>query len=148
MDQTSIPWKGWVVVCDGAKALFFRNEGDAELLNLKLMEEMDDEAPPAHELGTDRPGRVFSSVGTARSSVENTDFHDKAEADFLSAVAEKIGNAVHEHDIASLTVVAPPRALGLLRASLPSAAQAVVKAEIAKDLVRMPTNEIEKHLAS
>jgi protein required for attachment to host cells len=42
--------------------------------------------------------------------------------------------------------VAPPRALGLIRNAYTPALRAAVKAEIDKDLVRMPVHQIEKHL--
>ncbi len=63
----------WVVVCDGAKALLLENVGDEKFANLKTQKVYEQEDPKTHELGTDAPGRAFSSVGTARSSMEQTD---------------------------------------------------------------------------
>jgi len=58
MNHVKAPWQSWVVVCDGAKALIFRNDGDAELINLKLLESFVHHTPPTRDLGTDRPGHV------------------------------------------------------------------------------------------
>ncbi len=50
-------------------------------------------------------------------------------------------------EVKSLVIVAPPRALGVLRQAYPHTLRAAVQAEIDKDLVRLPVHEIEKHLA-
>jgi protein required for attachment to host cells len=148
MEGVHIPWKGWVLVCDGAKALLFRNDGDAELLNLSTVEVLSQPDAPARDLGTDRPGRVHQSHGAARSAVDDTDRHAQGEADFLADLAARLGQLVQQNEVASLVIVAPPRALGILRAHLPPAVHHVLKAEVAKDLVALPTPEIERHLAA
>jgi len=66
MDKLTIPRHALVLVCDGARALLFRNAGDAELVNLETVEHFAVSVPPAHDLGTDRPGRVHQSHGAAR----------------------------------------------------------------------------------
>jgi len=44
-------------------------------------------------------------------------------------------------------VVAPPRALGVLRQAYSHKLRAALRAEIDKDLVKLPLYQIEKHLA-
>jgi protein required for attachment to host cells len=148
MEHIRIPWKSWVVVCDGTKALVFSNEGDAELLNLKPIEISVEPDPPTHELGTDRPGRVHQSKGVSRSAVEGTDFHAQAEAEFISKLAERLDRAACDHEVKHIIIVAPPKALGILRKHMSPALQALVRAEIVKDLAQLSTPEIEKHLAA
>ncbi len=46
----------------------------------------------------------------------------------------------------ALIIVAPPRALGVLRHAYSPRLRAVLKAEVDKDYVRTPIHEIEKHL--
>ncbi len=147
MDRIKIPWKSWVVVCDGTKALVFSNEGDAELLNLKPLDIRVEPEPLTHDLGTDRPGRVHQSLGASRSAVESTDFHAEAEANFISKLAERLDKAASAHEMSHVILVAPPKALGILRKHLTPELQALVKAEVAKDLAQLSTSEIEKHLA-
>ena len=60
-------------VCDGKKALVLENAGDEKFLNLKTREVYEHADPKTSELGTDAPGRSFSSVGHGRSAVEQTD---------------------------------------------------------------------------
>ncbi|MBB5751303.1 host attachment protein [Prosthecomicrobium pneumaticum] len=146
MDRVRIPWKSWVVVCDGAKALAFRNEGDSELVNLWPVDVMLQPNLPARALGTDRPGRSFQSHGAARSALADVDRHEEAEEAFLAAVAEAVDKAVAEHSVRDLILVAPPRALGVLRKHLAPTTKAIISAEIGKDLVHLSTYEIQKHL--
>ena len=58
MAKHGIPWKGWVLVCDGSKALMLQNEGDDELINLKVVDAVEEKHEATHEMGTDRPGIV------------------------------------------------------------------------------------------
>jgi len=136
----------WVVVCDGAKALVLENAGDAKFPNLKTVEHFEHKSLATHELGTDAPGRSHSSVGHGRSSVEQTDFHDQAERTFLHQLVKHLDAALAAGKTKSLIVVAPPRALGVIRPAYSHALRAAVRAEIDKDLVKLPVHEIEKHL--
>jgi len=136
----------WVVVCDGRKALILENAGDEKFPNLRCREEHDHPDPPTHELGTSPPGRAFASVGTARSAVEQTDFHDQAEQRFLSWLANHLDAAVTKGDAKALIIVAPPRALGVLRRAYSPRLRSALKAEVDKDFVRTPIDQIEKHL--
>lgn len=136
----------WVVVCDGAKALVLENTGDIKFPNLKTVEVFEQSNPATHELGTDKPGRSFSSVGHGRSGVEQTDWHDQAEQSFLVKLAGHLDAALTAGKTKSMIMVAPPRALGMIRPHYSHALKAAVRAEIDKDLVKQPVHQIEKHL--
>lgn len=73
----------WVVVCDSGKALILFNEGDARRLNLIKIDVISELHPPTHELGSDRPGRVYQSQGASRSAVEDTNWPLEAEHAFI-----------------------------------------------------------------
>ncbi len=148
MDGVNIPWRGFVLICDGSKALILQNEGDPDLLNLKLVDSFVQVQPPTRQLGTARPGRVHQSHGNARSAMEEADRHTEGEVAFLSQVAHAMGRITRDHSAKSLVVVAPPRALGVMRRELEPAVQAIVTAEVPKDLAHLPTDEIERHLAA
>jgi protein required for attachment to host cells len=137
----------WVVVCDGAKALVLENTGDAKFPNLKTIEVFEQKDPPTRELGTDVPGRAMGSVGSVRSAVEQTDWHDQAEKAFLTELAEHLDAAVAAGRAKSLIVVAPPRALGMIRPAYSHGLRGAVRAELDKDLVKLPIYEIEKRLS-
>jgi protein required for attachment to host cells len=136
----------WVVVCDGAKALVLENTGDAKFPNLKTVEVFEQKDLATHELGAERPGRTHSSVGHGRSSVEQTDYHDQAEHDFLIHLAKNLDAAVVAGKVKSLIMVAPPRALGMIRPAYSQALKGAVRSEVHKDLVKLPVHAIETHL--
>jgi protein required for attachment to host cells len=147
MQKLKIRQGDWVIVCDGKKALVLENAGDEKFLNLKTKEVHEHPDPKTHELGTDAPGRAFSSVGTERSSMEQTDWHTQEEDRFLRKLADRLDAAVNAGLTKSLILIAPPRALGVLRQTYSHNLRAAVRAEIDKDFVKLPVHEIEKHLA-
>ncbi len=136
----------WVVVCDGRKLLILENVGDADFPNLKTRAADEHFVPPTHELGSDAPSRVHQSVGTARSSVEQTDWHDKAEAEFVTDLVKRLDAAVGAKAVRRLVVIAPPRALGVMRQHYTDRLRAALHAEIDKDLTALPVHEIERRL--
>jgi protein required for attachment to host cells len=147
MSKLKIARGEWVVVCDGAKALVLQNVGDDIVPNLKTIEVYEQAAPKTHDLGTDAPGRAFGSVGHARSAMEQTDWHDQAEQAFLHKLVRHLDDAVAAGKIKKLIMVAPPRALGVLRQAYSPQLRNALHAEIDKDFVKLPVYEIEKHLA-
>ena len=144
MDRLILPAESWILVCDGSKALIFQNMGDA--LHLKEAKSRPNER--TRDIGTERPGRSFASVGKGRSAVDGTDWHEIAERDFLGEVADALELTVREQDVQVLVIVAPARAMGFLRTHLGAGARGVLKAEIKKDLCKLPTPEIEAYLAA
>jgi protein required for attachment to host cells len=136
----------WIVVCDGRKALILENVGDHVYPDLRTKEVLEHESAPTHEQGADAPGRMFQSVGTARSSVEQTDWHDQDERAFLKGLADRLDAAVVNGETRNITLVAAPRALGMIRQEYSQAAKRAIAAEVAKDLVNQPVHEIEKQL--
>jgi len=138
----------WVVVCDGAKALVLENTGDAKFPNLKTREVLEQKDLATHELGADKPGRTHSSAGYGSSAVTQTDWHNQAEQTFLNHLAQRLDVAVATGKVKSMILVAPPRALGMIRPAYSHALRAAIRTEIDKDLVRHPVHDIEKHLTA
>jgi protein required for attachment to host cells len=136
----------WVVVCDGAKALILENSGDIKLPNLKTVRVFEQKDLATHELGTDAPGRAINSVGNMRSSVDQTDWHDQSERTFLAQLAQYLDEVISSGKAKSIIVVAPPRALGMIRPAYSHVVKGAVRAEVDKDFVKMPVHEIAKHL--
>lgn len=146
MNKMKIGTGDWIVVCDGRKALILENIGDSMFPNLhtKEVREHPDERTAA--LGTDAPGSTRPSVGSARSSVDQTDWHDESERVFLKSLAGRLHQAVLGGETKGLTVVASPRALGMIRADYSDVVRKALHGEVDKDLVKIPVYEIEKQL--
>jgi protein required for attachment to host cells len=147
MSKLKIRHGDWVVVCDGAKALVLENAGDEKFLNLKTKEVYEQKDPRTHEQGTDAPGRSINSIDARRSAMEQTDWHEQEEHRFLQALASHLDAELNGGKARSVIMVAPPRALGVLRQAYSHKLRAALRAEIDKDFVKLPVHEIEKHLA-
>ena len=148
MTEVKIDHGAWVVVCDGAKALVLENAGNRKTPNLKTKEVYEHDDPKTHELGTDKPGRSFSSVGNGHSAMEQTDWHDMEEQRFLTRLASRLDKAGLGGETPALIVVAPPRAIGVFRKAFTSHVRQAIRAEVEKDYVKLPVDEIARHLAS
>jgi protein required for attachment to host cells len=141
-----VPPGAWVVVCDGRKVVILENKGDAAHPDLHTLDATEIKDPPTSAIGADRPGRVYQSVGQSRSAVEQTDWHDREEDAFLHAVAARLDAALAAGEVKSIVLVAPPRALGMIRKAYGPRLKEAIAAEIDKDLVAHPVHDIEKHL--
>ncbi|MBR0716041.1 host attachment protein [Bradyrhizobium liaoningense] len=146
MNKMRIDKGDWLVVCDGRKALILENLGDEMFPNLHTREVHEQPNPSTSAQGTDAPGRLNASVGGARSSVEQTDWHDEAERAFLKTLAGRLDTALTAGETKALTMVASPRALGMIREDYSAALRKALRGEIHKDLVKLPVYEIEKQL--
>ena len=137
----------WILVSDGRKALFIHQDGDHDLPNFSIQQVLeDDENPRTSEQGSDSPSTSHSSVGHGRSSVAQTDWHDLAEKAFARKTVDTLARLAKDIAVDRLVIVAPPRTLAVLRASMPPELQKAVLAEIAKDYVKHPVPEIERLL--
>ena len=142
-----VPHNSFVVVADGKKMLFFRNEGDAEYLKLEVERKREQVNPPDRDQKTDEPGRAFdASGGAGRSAYEETDFHQLEEDRFAHETAELLKKRALRNEFESLIIVAPPRTLGELRKHYHKEVEKRLAGEIAKDLTGHPVQEIEKIL--
>lgn len=148
MNPFSVPNEALVVVGDGEKALFLRNKGDPPEIQLEVENIFGHDNPATHEQGTDRPGRAYASVGTARSAMDETDWHQLGEDRFAADVADILYRLAHASKFESLVVVAPPKVLGNLRKAFHKEVVDRISGELPKDLTSHPVPEIEKLLAA
>lgn len=148
MSGLRIDHGAWVMVGDGEKALFMRNEGDATHPNLQVIEAWKNDNPATSEQGTDRPGRSFASAGTHRSAMQETDWHRLEKHLFAGRIAEALYQSAHRNDYSQLVIAAPPVILGELRKSMHKEVTDRIVAEVAKDLTNLPSHEIEKALTA
>ncbi len=132
-----------VLVADGRKMLFLRNEGDTEHPNLIVEQVREQESPASGDQATDRAGQASSSQGGARSSVEPTDFHQIDEDRFAADVADLLKRRAMKQDFEHLVIVAPPRTLGELRKHYHKEVTDRLVGELDKDLTGHPIADIE-----
>ncbi|MBO6900398.1 MAG: host attachment protein [Rhizobiaceae bacterium] len=136
----------WVLIADGEKALYLRNEGDAEYPNLQVVREVRESNPPTREQGTDRPGRLNDAAGDHRSAVADTDWHRIAKERFADEIADRLYDLAHRGDFDKIVLVAPPLVLGEMRRKLHKEVSERIVAEIPKTLTGHPIVKMEKIL--
>lgn len=141
-----IPHNAYVIVGDGRKALFLRNDGGAAAISLKTERILTNDNPPTRDQGSDQPGRSIQSVGSSRSAMEQTDWHKIGEQRFAKTIAEALEELARNADIPGFVIAAAPRTLAELRRVLDDNVKTRIIAEIDKDLTGHPVPDIEKHL--
>lgn len=171
-----VPHDTYVLVADGRKMLFLRNDGDAQALNLKV--ELAEEKPnPADrdqktdqsggamgtQMGASAPaaaqggGMTANASGTggggqggafapSRGTFEETDFHQLEEDRFAAEAADMLRKRALARKFSKLIVVAPPKTLGELRKHYHKEVEARLTGELAKDLTGHTIPDIEKAL--
>ncbi len=136
-----------VMVVDGRKLLLFRNKGDGDFPKLEAETVREQDNPADRDQASDAPGRAFNAVGSHRSAMEQTNFHDLEEARFAAEAADLLKRRAFSQDYEKLIVVAPPAALGEMRKHYHKEVQSRLVGEIAKDLANHPVPEIERIIA-
>lgn len=140
-----VPHNAMVLVTDGRKRLFFRNEGDAAAPNLVVVAAAEDANPKTRDQVTDSTDRA-SSVVAGSGSLGSADAHDVEEARFATETAEELRRAALAGEFEKLILVAPPKTLGQLRKSIHKEVEKRMIREVAKDVTGHPVSEIEKLL--
>lgn len=127
-----VPENCLVAVCDGGQALVLRNRGSACAPSLVTIWGASNQGKLTHELGTSRPGRVMLRAGTARSALEQTDLHQKAETDLLRSMMSRLAQAVRMKETDKIILVAPANVMGWMREHMPRAVEQAVIGALSK----------------
>jgi len=143
-----VPHNSLILVGDGQKALFLRNRGNAQHVDLVVDRILEQDNPATREQGTDRPGRSVASHGVARSAMEEVDWHHLAKERFANEIAEALYRHAHANHFETLIIIAPPKILGNLRKLFHAEVIDRIAAEIPKQLTSHPVSEIEKLIAA
>lgn len=137
----------WVLVADGARARVLAFDRTGNRLTELPERAFSGSRQRSRDLGSDKPGRTFDSVGAGRhAKAPATDPHRRAESEFLRDVVEWLADPERAGRFDRLVIVSPPRALGEIRRFLPEALARRVVRELALDLTRSDPSEIQAHL--
>ncbi len=141
-----VPHNSCVLVADGRKMLFFRNQGDAEFPNLEVEGKETQDNPDHHEQAPDTAGMAMNVLGGHGGTMTEVDFHQLEENRFAAEAAEMLKERALRNDFESLVIVAPSKTLGELRKHYHKEVEKRIAAEIPKDLTNLPVEEIEREL--
>jgi protein required for attachment to host cells len=138
----------WVLVADGGKAFALSNADEAH--HYRPVPTFHFEGPHLRDrdIGTDRPSRVFASAFSPQraATAEIGAMARCEERRFVARVTDALAEVHAKGAFQRLVVVAPPHALGDIRAAMPSALADAVVREVAADLVNLPVDDIVDHL--
>ena len=138
-----LPNRALVLVLDGRKMLFFRNHGDANQIDLRTEAHDNREDAYDREMKTDAKGAASTSAGMGRPSMEEVDFHQQDEDNWIKDAAEELKRRALKNDFDALAIVAPPKALGVLRKELHKQVEKKLVATINKEMSGRPLPDIE-----
>ena len=142
-----LPNNALVLVTDGRKTLFFRNEGDQNQIDLRTEAHDEREDSKDSDMKTDAPGAIGQSAGySGRVAYEETDFHQQDEDLWVKDAADELKKRALRNDFEKLVIVAPPRALGVLRKELHKEVERRILFTINKEMTDRPIPDIEELL--
>src|SRR3954463_2809286 len=143
-DAMPLPHDALVLVADGRKMLFFRNHGDENQIDLRT------EAHDArryqrkdYDTKTDAPGTTKQSFGSGRSTYEEPDFQQQEEDRWIKDAADDLKARALRNDFEALAIVAPPKALGILKKSLHKEVEKRIVCTVNKEMSGRPIPDIE-----
>ena len=132
-----------VLVADGRKILFFRNHGDENQIDLRTEAHDERTDRKDSDIKTDAPGTQQQSFGYGRSTYEETDFHQQEEDNWVKDAADELKKRVLRNDFEALAIVAPPKALGVLRKELHKEVERRIVCTVNKEMTDRPIPDIE-----
>ena len=143
-----LPNNALVLVADGRKVLFFRNHGDESQIDLRTEAHDEREDRKDREIKTDSPGNapVLKASGgaeTHRPAYSETDFHQQEEDRWIKDAADELKQRALRNDFEALAIVAPPKALGVLRKELHKEVERRIVLTINKEMTDRPIPDIE-----
>jgi len=142
----AIPNGALVFVGDGKKMLFLRNQGDSDLLDLRTEAHDKREDAMDREIKTDAPGTQSPRVGIGRDTYEESDFHQQGEDRWVKEAAAELNRRALANDFSDLVIVAPPKALGVLRKKLHKETERRIVLTVNKEMTDRPIPDIEELL--
>jgi protein required for attachment to host cells len=138
-----LPHDALVLVADGRKMLFFRNHGDENQIDLRTEEHAARKDRKDREIKTDAPGTNKQSFGFGRSTYEEPDFQQQEEDRWIIDAADELKARALRNDFEALAIVAPPKALGVLRKQLHKEVERRIICTVNKEMSGRPIPDIE-----
>jgi protein required for attachment to host cells len=123
--------------------LFFRNHGDENQIDLRTEAHDAREDRKDREIKTDAPGTVQQSFGYGRSTYEEPDFQQQEEDRWIKDAAEELRKRALRNDFDALAIVAPPKALGVLKKCLHKEVEKRIVCTVNKEMSARPVPDIE-----
>ena len=138
-----LPNNALVLVADGRKMLLFRNHGDENQIDLRTESHDARKDRKDREIKTDAPGTTKQSAGYGRSTYEEPDFQQQEEDRWIKDAADELKARVLRGEFDALAIVAPPKALGVLKKCLHKEVERRLVCTVNKEMSGRPIPDIE-----
>ncbi|MGE0873933.1 MAG: host attachment protein [Burkholderiales bacterium] len=137
----------WIIAADSTTCrILVADSPSAALEEIEVLEHPEGRMHE-RDLVSDQPGRAFDSFGAGRHAMEVQVSPKQHEAMlFAGRIAARLEAARVKHDFDTLSIVAAPRFLGLLRDKLNPHLRALVRYEVDKNPRRLKADAIRKQL--
>jgi protein required for attachment to host cells len=139
-----LPHNALVLVADGRKMLFFRNHGDENQIDLRTeAHDARTDKLKDRDIKSDAPGTMKQSFGFGRSTYEEPDFQQQEEDRWIKDAADELKARALRGDFEALAIVAPPKALGVLKKCLHKEVERRLVCTVNKEMSGRPVPDIE-----
>lgn len=134
----------WLAIMDGEHARFVLRD-DHGFRTVRTWAS-DSAGQRTAELVTDRLGRSFESAGAARHAIApHSDPHAQEKERFAVQVAAELNTAAAQGLFGRLVLAGPSRTLRAVEAALDPAVQNGITGRVAKNLVKVPDQDLAPH---
>ena len=138
-----LPHNALVLVADGTKMLLLRNRGDENQIDLRTEAHDEREDRKDSDIKTDAAGTMKQSFGYGRPTYEETDFQQQEEDRWIKDAADELKARALRNDFDALAIIAPPKALGVLRKELHKEVDRRIVCTVNKEMSGRPVPDIE-----
>lgn len=138
----SIPNNALILVIDGRKMLFLRNQGSGVKIDLVTESHHQRDDRKDHEIKSDGPGLTAQSGGYGRPAMEEPDYHQQDEDRYAADAADQLRVRALAGDFEALVIIAPPKTLGELRKDLHKEVEKRIVMELPKEMTDRPIPDI------
>jgi len=135
----------WVLLADQTFARILENRGKGE--GLQQLRNRQYDAPETLPYSDDE-GRALAGNSESRVRLERHIEHSHEAEQFARKLVSLLEADKRAGRFDRLIICAAPTMLGLLRSQMTQELNTVVKAEISKELARMPTDDLMSHFDS
>jgi protein required for attachment to host cells len=135
----------WVIVADGTRARFFNRHANRRLEEFDVLLSPDNRLHEG-DLVSDRAGRIDSSASGVHGVGNKNATKDHEQDVFAKRVATRVDDGRKAGEVGKVVLVAAPKFLGRIRASLSGPTAELVAHTIDKELTQLTAEKLAEHL--
>lgn len=138
----------WLIVVDASSARFLQQNKDGSIVEVlpKLLA-ANIAAIRERDKGTHKPGKAINSgtgIGAHHRFEPHTSWHDINRDIFCAEIIKILHQHQQRFDL--LTLIAPPKILGVLRVRFDKSLSKKIGQEIAKDLTKLTLTDLKEYI--